>query len=58
MEDRIVDYSQPLLAIKQNIKRLENALLKNNRAEAEAILNSNVVEHIIMRTWIKHENYQ
>ena len=58
MEDKIIDYAQPLLAIKQNIKRLENALLKNNHAEAEAIVNSNVVEHIIMRTWIKHENHQ
>ena len=54
MEDKIIDYAQPLLAIKQNIKMLENALLKKRHAEAEAIINSNVVEHIIMRTWIKH----
>lgn len=54
MEDKMIDYAQPLLEIKHNIKRLENALLKRDYKNAEAIVNDSIVEHLLLRTWTKH----
>jgi len=58
MEDKIVDYVQPLLKLKQNIKKLEDALLEKDIKTVEFVIEQNMIENILLRNWIRHDNYQ
>jgi hypothetical protein len=58
MEDKIVDYVQPLLKLKQNIKKLEDALLKKDIKTVEFVIEQNMIENILLRNWIRYDNHQ
>jgi len=58
MEDKIVDYVQPLLKLKQNIKKLEDALLKKDIKTVEFVIEQNMIENIFLRNWIRYDNHQ
>lgn len=57
-EDKIIDYVQPLLKLKQNIKKLEDALTKKDNKTAEDVIEQNMVESILLRNWIRYDNHQ
>lgn len=58
MEDKIIDYIQPLLKLKQNIKKLEDALLKKDNKTAEDVVEQNMIENILLRNWIRYDNHK
>jgi len=58
MEDKIVDYVQPLLKLKQNIKKLEDALLEKDIKTVEFVIEQNMIENILLRNWIRYDNHQ
>ena len=58
MEDKIVDYVQPLLKLKQNIKKLEDGLLKKDIKTVEFVIEQNMIENILLRNWIRYDNHQ
>ena len=57
MEDKIVDYVQPLLKLKQNIKKLEDALLEKDIKTVEFVIEQNMIENILLRNWIRYDNH-
>lgn len=58
MEDKIIDYVEPLLKLKQNIKKLEDALLKKDVKTVEYVIEQNMIENILLRNWIRYDNNQ
>ena len=58
MEDKVIDYVQPLLKLKQNIKKLEDALLKKDNKTAENVVEQNMIENILLRNWIRYDNHK
>jgi len=58
MEDKMIDYSDKLIHLNRRSKQLYELLLKRKQKESVIVVEDMIVELILLKNWLKSEDYK